>query len=636
MVFRVQELARRQAGRWARRDWRMPGAHATPLPSLPGLREGLASLPLPPELLADWRSWARRVEEGRVAVFGVDVPRRAGRWHLDPVSGRSWPADAYCFDIDHRHAAGYGDIKLVWELNRLQHLQPVAALAAATGNRGLARLCAAEIEDWIDANPPFLGVNWKSGIELGLRTVSLIVVSTLAGDEAFSPAQREKLWASLAAHGAWLARFPSRFSSANNHRIAEALGLFVLGAAAPGRSGWRDRAERARTVLQEETLLQIHADGVGAEQSPTYTAFTLEMLLLCAVLDERAGRPWLPACRERMARAGEFLRWLTDDGGQQPRIGDDDEGCVFHPGGPAHASSVLACLAAYCRRPDLMPPRHAPQLRQAFLGAIDAAPRPLSGVRCFAEGGYTVVRDSRSAMLLVFDHGPLGYLSIAAHGHADALAVWLHIGDRPVLVDAGTYLYASEHDERRYFRGTAAHNTLSVAGTDSSEMTGPFNWGARARARLVALDDSPDGWFVEGEHDGFLRRYGVRHHRRIARLDADGVAIEDWLDGAAEPLPVEIGFLVAPDLELRPLPRGWTISDGGQILLAIDHGGPLQAEIERGLPEPLRGWVSERFGSMRPCARLAVRGVLRSGMRSVIRLRRPGQAGDQRRAATAS
>ena len=30
--------------------------------------------------------------------------------------------------------------------------------------------------------------------------------------------------------------------------------------------------------------------------------------------------------------------------------------------------------------------------------------------------------------VLTFDHGPVGYLSIAAHGHADTLAVWLSIG----------------------------------------------------------------------------------------------------------------------------------------------------------------------------------------------------------------
>ena len=58
----------------------------------------------------------------------------------------------------------------------------------------------------------------------------------------------------------------------------------------------------------------------------------------------------------------------------------------------------------------------------------------------------------KAPAVLTFDHGPVGYLSIAAHGHADTLAVWLSIGDQPVFVDAGTYLYHSSRALRDAFR----------------------------------------------------------------------------------------------------------------------------------------------------------------------------------------
>src|SRR5260221_2834075 len=194
--------------------------------------------------------------------------------------------------MDPRHAPDQGDIKYVWELNRLQYLQPIAALAALDGDADLARFCRDEIESWIGANPPFRGVAWKSGIELGLRVVSLLVVVTLLGDAGFTRGQRRHIWATLAAHGAWLARFPSRFSSANNHLVAEATGLFLLGATAPALPHSADHADYGRRTLEAEAPRQILAHGVGAQQSPTYAALSLECLLGTAAVGHHLGRPF--------------------------------------------------------------------------------------------------------------------------------------------------------------------------------------------------------------------------------------------------------------------------------------------------------------------------------------------------------
>ena len=86
---------------------------------------------------------------------------------------------------------------------------------------------------------------------------------------------------------------------------------------------------------------------------------------------------------------------------------------------------------------------------------------------------------------LIFDHGPIGYLEIAAHGHADALAIWFSVEDKPVFVDAGTYLYHSNKSMRDAFRKTALHNTLTLRRTPSSYPSGPFNWSKKASARLI-------------------------------------------------------------------------------------------------------------------------------------------------------
>ena len=89
-------------------------------------------------------------------------------------------------------------------------------------------------------------------------------------------------------------------------------GLSVLGAGLYG-------------VLVAEAPRQIHADGIGAEQSPSYTALTLEWYLLCAAVADRAGVPLPGAATGRVALAAEALRWFIDGSGNPPRIGDDDD-----------------------------------------------------------------------------------------------------------------------------------------------------------------------------------------------------------------------------------------------------------------------------------------------------------------------
>ena len=138
----------------------------------------------------------------------------------------------------------------------------------------------------------------------------------------------------------------------------------------------------------------------------------------------------------------------------------------------------------------------------------------------------------KAPAVLIFDHGPVGYLSIAAHGHADTLAVWLSIGDQPVFVDAGTYLYHSDRAMRDAFRSTAVHNTLTLGGVASSRPSGPFNWATKANARCVVVEDGPIARLV-AEHDGYFARFGLRHRRTIEFDGTSQIAITDELLGVS-------------------------------------------------------------------------------------------------------
>ncbi len=512
-----------------------------------------------PAFLATLAREARATEQGRFIFLGRrwPVPLTGAAWWdgdlwlTDQVSGRLWPGAASCaFDIDYRQSDALGDVKFVWELNRLQVLPSLALQARLSGDGARGTLVFRILRGWMRANPPGRGVNWTSGIEAATRVISLLAALAFVAPE--TTADEAAVRAFLDAHVRWIARYPCRFSSANNHRVAELVALFLAGIAAPGLAGSARRTSRAQAELEQEMLRQFRPDGVGAEQSTAYAAYALEWFVLAGAIGDAAARPFSKAFRTRMGLAADHLCWLTDEGGRTIMIGDDDHSRVLaltQAPEPRYAVSVAAMAARWLKTPQPPATHRDPALRD-LVGASTPAALPLIGLRTFEDGGMSVWRRPRTdgALLLAFDYGPLGHLSIAAHGHADALAVRLHWGEEAVLVSPGTHLYHAGGEVRDALRGTRAHNTLALANEDQSRIIGPFAWSHHAEARLIEVTENA----VEAEHDGYLRRFGLIHRRRM-RCDGDAILIEDHLLGRAPALriPWSLGFTLAPGVQVE-------------------------------------------------------------------------------------
>ena len=546
IAFRVREQALRWSDRRRTFGWETFAAFPGELRGLPGLRladadeaHRAAAAAVRDRLLQRDLGWLGQAWP----ELGDDW--LATLWTLDPVSGTPWPGAgtrAGYRDKQHR-----GDVKFVWEPNRLQMLQPLALLAAH-GDHAAEQLGWDILTAWMAANPPYGGVNWSSGIEAASRVVSVLVF--MAGASSAERAAHDpRLRQFLAAHARLLWRYPSLHSSANNHRVSELAALLVLQLSAPGLTPPGLGPAATLAALETEVTQQFHPDGVGAEQSPTYAAYSIEWFTLAAIAAEASGLRLSADYRARLGAAIEHLQWLFDAAGHPPRIGDDDEGRVLalalEPE-PRYPSAVAAMTARWLGTagPD-------GALRDATLRDL-AGPAPVAasavarhGTRQFPDGGYTVRRwaSGRGPLVLTLDHGPLGFLSIAAHGHADALSLWLSWGDEPVLVDAGTYLYHAGGSGRDRLRGTPAHNTLSIEHADQSRIVGPFAWADHAATTLVS--SSHDA--VAARCFGWRQRFGIAHERRVAWPDERTVAVEDVLVGEpSAPLAWRSGLSLAP------------------------------------------------------------------------------------------
>lgn len=613
ILHRFGEARRRR--RWRDRLATWPDIADAPsgaLPRWPMLRGRLATASELPSV----RESATAAASGRLAFLGYDWPQvtfgdadsSARFWLHDPVSRRAWPGcGTPGFAVDVRStgddgSSTFGDVKFVWEPSRLQMLHPLAA-ASAAGDHAAHDLALTILKSWATANPPYDGVNWVSGIEAALRIVSVALVVAAAPRGAFAGDDRLFLRRFVAAHAELLTAFPSLHSSANNHRVAEGLGLFLAGLLLPDLGAhW---TAEGRAILEVEADRQIFPDGGGGEQSPTYQAFTVEMLALAVLFGLESGRPLAGSVADRLVAAAGFLGGLMDDVGHVPAIGDNDEGRVTgQPPDrePRYVAGVVAAVAGLTERPDIMPPAVDPHLR-AKLFAADFMPMPATvGRQTFHEAGYTVARTKvrQGTATLVFDHGPLGYLSLAAHGHADALAVWLSIGGQPVFIDTGTYLYFGGGARRRRQRESPAHNTLCLDGLSQSVAASGFSWASRATSGHVIEDDGS----IRAWHDGYRRRRGVRHERTLSFVD-DGFVLTDRLIGRGGPHRCEIGFLLPGELAVTQ--RGGLVHIGteGETLCRLTPPAGFAVSVQDDGGEAT---YSPRFGTLLPGQRIRFTG----------------------------
>lgn len=293
---------------------------------------------------------------------------------------------------------------------------------------------------------------------------------------------------------------------------------------------WLDEGMR---LLRIEVDEQVLADGGHFERVPAYHVVVLRDLTETAewLRKNRECPAWLD---DAIARMNQFLETITGPGGRLPLLKDTTFDAV--------GSGPLAVS------------------RPTVNGQL---PTPSSG--------YAVIRDER--IFLIADVGEPCPSYLPAHAHADMFSFELTVGGAPLIVDSGVYEYA-EGQWRDWFRSTAAHNTVEIAGTNQSEVWGSFRVARRAKPRNVRFTRTDDGWLIEGEHDGYLRLHPpVIHRRAIRYVSYKAVIVTDDILGEGE-------TEAASYLHLHP----------EATLKNFTSSVPV---------EETEGWYSERFGEKR-------------------------------------
>jgi len=395
---------------------------------------------------------------------------------------------------------------------------------------------------------------------------------------------------------------------------------------------WR---RSAATLMERELAANTFKDGLNREQATDYHRFVLELGPVAAVEADAVGYPLSEATWVLLTRMLDAGAAILDTTGRAPRQGDGDEGRALVIDDPKRDpwGTVLGAGAALLGAPQWWPAT-TNTVEAALIGALGRSrqlPRPSAQPRQFPEAGLVVLRSrpqDGSEIWCRCDGGPHGFLSIAAHAHADALSVEVRHDGVDILADPGTYCYHGEPMWREWFRSTAAHNTVELAGVSQSESGGPFLWITQAGTTTLSCDvggQQVQTW--SAEHDGYLRLSTPTVHRRSVTLNSPGrrLTIIDTFDTDGE-IPLRQFWHLGPDVLID--------LDGAHAKLSWGTGLHRRRGVLR-LPVGLRwsrhradidavaGWYAPHFGERVPATSLVGQGLAGSSTRLITELELP-------------
>lgn len=277
----------------------------------------------------------------------------------------------------------------------------------------------------------------------------------------------------------------------------------------------------AAKLIRTELTTQILADGGHDERSPMYHQILLDRLLdtlLALRHDTWHTDPSFTAFLTE--KATQMLGWLetiTFRNGDIPLVNDAAFGVA-----PTTAQLRLKAIR---------------MLSQIPYRPVRRVGRKVSGYRMFRQDRYE----------LFADVGPIGPNHQPGHAHADTLSFVLYVDNQPVLVDSGTSTY-QPGQRRSWERSTAAHNTVEVANTNSSEVWAGFRVGRRARVMVMKNTKTA----LTARHNGY-RHLGILHQRSWSVEPINLIIVDRLLNVEKETLSGKVGvarFHFHPGIEV--------------------------------------------------------------------------------------
>lgn len=506
-------------------------------------------------------------------------------WNTGFQTNQEW-GDDFSYSLSYKQRDELGDARSNWELNRHFQFVLLAKAFYATGDRVYADELEYLFNDWSKNNYFLHGISWTSVMEVAIRCIQWCVTLAFLRESGYTTSSNMlvEIEIGIKNMASYIVQRYSRFSSANNHLLVEATAIAYAGFSF-GYNKWQ---QLAISILDEELMKQNYPDGVNKEMSLHYQTFGMEAYALVMHLMMRSGlkvsRTWMTM----LTKQCEFVVHSMVSDTMACEFGDNDEGKILDlQGGEISHYKYLLQLCSLVLGKRFESFDNVSETicwlydDSEIAYCKDLALYKAAESRTFVEGGYTFLRSIDRRIVIGIDHAPLGFGSIAAHGHADALSFQLYVDGKCILGDPGTFIYHCNLGKRNDYRRSLNHNTVWAQNGEQSQMMGAFLWGKKAETTI--LDES-----LSIEEDTLKIQCnwynGEQHIRCISFDKKQYLVVDDVLQASSD------GFAT---LILHPC---CNVAVNNNI--AIIESGGILVKIETNVnPSIQEAWYSKEYGN---------------------------------------
>ncbi|WP_343766645.1 alginate lyase family protein [Gangjinia marincola] len=519
-------------------------------------------------------------------------------WRKDYHNNISSPIKYYS-EVDRQDFDVVGDVKVVAELSRMYFLPFLSLKAIEEKDKRMLSIIDGMITSWDEQNPYLYSIHWTSGIEVAIRAVNLVYShQALKGRGLISLSCDQTILRILSNSYIYLKNHLSRYSSANNHLMAETMGLVVL-------SCYFELPHKERTrwqnLLYDQINIQINKDGVHMELCTHYHAEISEQILIAIDFLKRTKIKIPSSVLEKVESLFKFTSHISYEG-LSTIFGDNDEGAVILPYFDKKYSVYQSLLKSS---------NHLFYNNYCVDGEVDARNYLIYGESLnsikrynelndtlFKDSGYLFLYDQEERAKLSFDCGTIGDYISAAHGHSDIFHINFSLRGKEFLVDSGTYQYHKKFTHwRNYFKGISAHNTISVNNKNHAVNNGRMSWINLPETTVQEYTSSQEKAFCRATTNAF-RSQSIQHERAIYfnRMDKE-IQIRDVLinsDNNKKSKTIHYFLHFHPNVIIQEANKKIVlINENEKIIL---QGSWLnEASISEGEKDNLQGWYSPQY-----------------------------------------
>jgi len=473
---------------------------------------------------------AEKYKKGEFSLLGNDI--QFENWHK--VNEVRWPSEASSKKINYYGNKRKGDIKLIWELNRMQYLPILGKAYLITKDEKYAKSILSHISSWIDQNAYLKGVNWMEGIEAAIRMYSWIFAYYFILDsKSLNPCLNNKILKSIYQHGQFIREFNSdKWIVNNNHIISELSALILIGLSFPQFKKSEKWVNFAIKKLKKEVDKQVFDDGFLWEHSTGYHKFVAELLASAVILLKKNNYQIPEIILYKLQNMFECLNYISMINGKIPLIGDEDQASVVKLGFESYddVSDSLAIGTILFKRDDFFISKDSESVFWFFNGEKKYEKNHLeveSTFKIFKDSGYCLFKTNNSYLLYITTSQNDGYLH-AGHRHLDMLSIVYEQNREYFIVDPGTYTYFADDNIRNKFRGISMHNNITIDGQNPTDLSGLFEMSPRPKAKIIEHGTySNDFKYVWASHNG----YDPITHNRIVIQIPEGFIVYDFIKG---------------------------------------------------------------------------------------------------------